>query len=144
MINTALVAGREELFFSTVDLCVFDLYRGTCDLLKAGASTTFIRGRDGVEKISSSTLPVGVVQELELMRVHRQLEDGDFVVLVTDGVLDALPVGNQEAMLAALIGGTAIRNPQELAHYLLEQVLELSGGEPADDMTILAAAIWRV
>ena len=43
MMNTALVAGREELCFSTVDMCVFDLYQGTCELMKAGASTTFIR-----------------------------------------------------------------------------------------------------
>src|SRR5699024_1319464 len=31
MMNTALVAGREELCFSTVDMCIFDLYQGTCE-----------------------------------------------------------------------------------------------------------------
>lgn len=143
MMNTALVAGREEVRFSTVDMCIFDLYQGTCEILKAGASVTFIRSRGGVEKISSDSLPVGVVQELEIEKSVRQLEDGDFVVMVTDGVLDALPVGEQEAMLGALIGGTTICNPEELAHYILEQVLELSGEIPADDMTVLAVGIWK-
>lgn len=143
MMNTALVAGREELRFSTVDLCVFDLYQGRCEMIKAGASLTFIRTSGGVEKISSTTLPVGVLQELELQKTVRQLEDGDFLVMVTDGVLDALPPGKQEAMLAALIGGTAINNPGELAHYLLEQVLEMSGEKPVDDMTILTVGIWK-
>ena len=77
-------------------MCIFDLYQGTCEILKAGASVTFIRSRGGVEKISSDSLPVGVVQELEIEKSVRQLEDGDFVVMVTDGVLDALPVGEQE------------------------------------------------
>ena len=144
MMNTALVAGREELCFSTVDMCIFDLYQGTCELMKAGASTTFIRAGGGVERVSSATLPVGVLQELEIERTVRQLGDGDFVVMVTDGVLDALPVGNQEAMLSALIGGAGTNNPGELAHYLLEQVLELSGEVPADDMTILAVGLWKV
>mgnify|MGYP002233690866 CR=1 FL=1 len=63
--------------------------------------------------------------------------------MVTDGVLDALPVGEQEAMLGALIGGTTICNPEELAHYILEQVLELSGEIPADDMTVLAVGYGR-
>ena len=143
MMNTALVAGREEVRFSTVDMCIFDLYQGTCEILKSGASVTFIRSRGGVEKISSASLPVGVVQELEIEKSVRQLEDGDFVVMVTDGVLDALPVGEQEAMLGALIGGTTICNPEELAHYILEQVLELSGEIPADDMTVLAVGIWK-
>ena len=96
------------------------------------------------ERVSSATLPVGVLQELEIERTVRQLGDGDFVVMVTDGVLDALPVGNQEAMLSALIGGAGTNNPGELAHYLLEQVLELSGEVPADDMTILAVGLWKV
>ena len=47
-------------------------------------------------------------------------------------------------MLSALIGGAGTNNPGELAHYLLEQVLELSGEVPADDMTILAVGLWKV
>ena len=55
-----------------------------------------------------------------------------------------IPSQNQEAMLSALIGGAGTNNPGELAHYLLEQVLELSGEVPADDMTILAVGLWKV
>ena len=43
MINTTLVMGREEIHFSTVDLSMFDLYTGECRLIKAGASSTFIK-----------------------------------------------------------------------------------------------------
>ncbi len=97
MINTTLVMGREEIHFSTVDLSMFDLYTGECRLIKAGASSTFIKKGNKVERISSSSLPIGVMHSIEIESVQRTLEDGDFVVMITDGVLDALPVGEQAA-----------------------------------------------
>ena len=66
MMNTALVIGREEVRFSTIDVSLFDLYSGTCEFVKAGASTTFIKRKDAVEKICSTTLPIGVLQDIEI------------------------------------------------------------------------------
>ena len=62
MMNTALVIGREEVKFCTLDVCLFDLYRGSCEFVKAGAAATFIKKKDKVEKIVSTTLPIGVIQ----------------------------------------------------------------------------------
>ncbi len=143
MINTTLVMGREEIHYSTVDMTVFDLYTGECEIIKAGASSTFIRKKDHVEHLSSTSLPIGVMNRIEIDSVKRQLEDGDFVIMVTDGVLDALPVGEQDILLETIIQGTEISNPKELAHHVLEQVLAWTGKEPADDMTVLAVGIWR-
>ena len=143
MINTTLVMGREEIHFSTVDLSMFDLYTGECRLIKAGASSTFIKKGNKVERISSSSLPIGVMHSIEIESVQRTLEDGDFVVMITDGVLDALPVGEQDLLMETIIGGTTGGNPKELAHHILEQVLNWTGEEPMDDMTVLAVGIWN-
>ena len=150
MLNTALVIGREEVRFSTIDMCIFDLYQGVLELVKAGASTTFIKykggegGEDKVERISSATLPVGVLQNIEIDQVERQMSDGDFVVMITDGVMDALPVGEQEALMSTFVGGTNINNPKELAHHILGQVLEWTGEAPLDDMTVIVVGIWNL
>lgn len=143
MINTTLVMGREEIHYSTVDMTVFDLYTGECEIIKAGASSTFIKKKDMVEHLSSTSLPIGVMNSIEIDSVRRQLSDGDFIVMVTDGVLDALPVGEQDLLLETIIQGSAISNPKELAHYVLEQVLAWTGKEPADDMTVLAVGVWE-
>ena len=142
MINTTLVMGREEIHYSTVDMTVFDLYTGECEIIKAGASSTFIKKKDSVEHLSSTSLPIGVMNHIEIDSVKRKLEDGDFVIMVTDGVLDALPVGEQDVLLETIIQGSAIANPKEMAHHILEQVLAWTGKEPADDMTVLAVGIW--
>ena len=144
LLNTALVMGREEVCFSTVDMCVFNLYEGSCEFLKAGASTTFIRHGGQVEKITSTTLPVGVMQDIEIDCVTRKLSDGDFVVMVTDGVMDALPVGEQEAQIGGYLCELSSQNPKEMAHHVLERVLESTGELPMDDMTVIVIGIWEM
>ncbi len=45
--------------------------------------------------------------------------------MVTDGVMDALPVGEQDLLLETIIKGTEIRNPKELARHILTAGTEL-------------------
>ena len=144
MLNTALAMGREEVRFSTFDMSEFDLYTGKCEFVKAGASTTFIKRQDRVECIKSTSLPIGVLPRLEIDSTKAQMSDGDVVIMVTDGVMDALPVGEQEVLMKTIIMGTQMTNPKEIAHHILEQVLEWSGEVPLDDMTIMAVGIWSL
>lgn len=144
MINTAMVMGREEVRFSTIDMVQFDLYSGICEFVKAGASTTFIKYKDKVESVKSTSLPIGVLSNLDVDCTERQLQDGDMVIMVTDGVMDALPVGEQDFLMQMIIEGTQLNNPKELAHHILEQVLECSGQVPMDDMTVVVVGIWSL
>lgn len=144
MVNTAMVMGREEIKFSTIDMAQFDLYTGMCEIAKAGAATTYIKRKNGVEVIKSTSLPMGVVSKLEVDYSEWQLSDGDMLIMVTDGVMDALPAGEQELLMRMLVEGTTKNNPKELAHHILGQVLECSGEIPQDDMTVLVIGIWSL
>ncbi len=144
MLNTALVTGREEVRFSTVDMSVLDLYSGDCEFVKAGASLTFVIREDKIECIKSTSLPIGVISNLEIEKKERTLTDGDMIVMVTDGVVDALPAGEQEFLLRMIIEGTKKTNPKEIAQHILEQVMECSRQVPLDDMTVLVVGIWSL
>lgn len=144
MLNTALVIGREEVRFSTIDMSIFDLYNGSCEFVKAGASISFIKHADKVKYVKSTSLPIGVVSQLQIDQEQYELEDGDFVVMLTDGVMDALPVGKQELILQMIIEGTQKTNPKEIAQHILEQVMECSGEVPIDDMTVLVIGLWSL
>ena len=96
-----------------------------------------------MEHLSSTSLPIGVVQKIEIDSVIRQLEDGDFIVMITDGVMDALPVGEQDVLLETIIQGTTMDNPKEMAHHILRQVLNWTGKPPQDDMSVLVIGIWK-
>lgn len=144
MMNTALVMGREDICFSTLDMSVFDLYKGTFESMKSGASITYIKRGDEVEKIFPNSLPLGVVRKLEPACTKRQLQDGDFVIMVTDGVLDAFPFQEQDVLMDKIVRGCVQINPKEMAEYILEQVLEFTGEAPLDDMTVLVVGIWKI
>ena len=79
--------------YSTVDICALNLYTGMCEFLKAGAAATFIRRDQWVEAISSSSLAAGLVQQMDFETAAKKIYDGDYLIMVTDGVLDALPDG---------------------------------------------------
>lgn len=142
MINSTMVLRRGMRTFSTLDICRVSLYSGQCEFLKVGAATTFIRRKDGVDTVSCTSLPVGVFQEADLERARVCLESGDMVVMVSDGVLDALPRDGGEELLKRLILQTTAENPTEFAGKLLKQVKD-SGAGPRDDMTVLAGGFWR-
>ena len=144
MMNTALVIGREEVRFSTVDVSLFDLYDGTCEIVKAGASTTFIKRKNKVEMIRSTSLPIGVLADIETDQEKLELESGDMVIMVTDGVLDMLTVGEQDTIMCTLIEQSSLVNPKEFANYLLGQALEWGQSLPGDDMTIIVTGIWKL
>ena len=143
MINSALLVRSDAQVFSTVDIASLDLYTGVCEFLKVGASTTFIRRDNWVETISSTSLPAGVFHRLEPDCSSRKLYAGDMVIMVTDGVLDALPAGHQESMMKDIIMEHDTGNPSELAAYILGRIRQYGEKEPSDDMTVLVMGLVK-
>lgn len=143
LINSILVLRSEEQkTFSTIDMSVINLYSGICDIIKIGASTTFIKREDHVETITSATLPVGVLNQVDYDVVTKKLQDGNFVIMVTDGVIDCIPGIEKEKFVEEFILDLKMNNPQEIANAVLNQALELNGWVPKDDMTVLVAGFW--
>ena len=143
MINSALIVRSDAQVFSTIDISSLDLYTGICEFLKVGASTTFIRRENWVETISSTSLPAGVFHKLEPDCPSRKLYDGDMVIMVTDGVLDALPAAHQEKLMKDIILEHDTGNPSELVAYILARVRQYREKEPADDMTVLVMGLVK-
>ncbi|WP_099469576.1 SpoIIE family protein phosphatase [Konateibacter massiliensis] len=142
MINSLLVVKMDEPLFTTADLCEINLYSGLCEFVKAGAAISFIKRKNWVEVVEASTLPAGLVYEMETSTVSKKLYDGDFVVMMTDGVIDAFAPASGEEMLKDIIEEIDSTNPREIASEILEHVLEYNNGGAGDDMTILVAGIW--
>ncbi|MDE7313505.1 MAG: SpoIIE family protein phosphatase [Eubacterium sp.] len=142
MMNSAMVIRGEDDLYSTVDICSLDLYTGCCDLYKIGAATTFIKRREYVERVESSSLPVGVTHRMELPHMKKQLESGDFLVMMSDGVLEYLQEEDPDLAMCAIIKNLSTRHPGQMAQEVLEEVLSRTGGIAADDMTVLVCGVW--
>lgn len=143
MINSCMLLQNSQQMFSTIDLCMIDLYNATCDLIKSGAASTFIKRGNEIEVIRSHAFPTGVMQQSDYESMHRQLTPGSTVIMMTDGVLEALPEEDGERMMAELIGKCASRNAREYAQRLMERVYMMQKMQARDDMTILVGNIWE-
>ncbi len=143
MINSALLAGGENSNMSTLDLCSMDLYSGECHFVKVGSASSYIKREHLVDRISSGNLPMGAFQKPEVEAVGRTLMDGDYIVMVSDGVLDALSQGIGEDMLSEFIGSSELENPGEMANAIFNFCLRQSRGRIRDDMTVLVIGIWK-
>lgn len=143
-VNSIMMLRSPGETFSTVDLAVLDLYTGNVTFLKIGAVPSFlVRGRR-VGIVKANALPVGVVEDIQFTSVNRILEEGDLLVMVSDGVLDAY-TGNtdKEQWMSELLQSLGTAKAQETAETILNLVLNVSGGGIPDDMTIITARLKK-
>ena len=143
LMNSAMVLQGEENSFSTLDYAMINLYTGQLDLIKIGGAATFIKRKDEVECIDEGTLPAGADVRMEIESTKKQLQNGDFLVMVTDGVIEYLHVRNPKETLADIIAMANTDNAGVLAETILSQVLIRNGGHAMDDMTVLVTGIWE-
>jgi stage II sporulation protein E len=132
-----------QQMFSTIDLCMVDLYNAGCDLIKSGAASTFIMQGNEIEVIHGDSFPTGIMQQADYESRHRQLSSGSTIVMMTDGVMEALPAEDGERLMAELIGKTASQNAREHAKRLMERVYLMEKLHARDDMTILVGTLWK-
>lgn len=120
--------------FCALDACLIDLCEGTAEFVKLGAVESFLLREGTVRTIRGGALPVGVLDEIMPVYEKLPLKDGDMLVMVSDGVLDALTLHGAEYALERI----EALNPQKLANALIAAAKK-SG--VSDDASVLAVRI---
>lgn len=143
MINGALSAAGSEQNMSTLDLCDINLYTGECEFVKVGAVCTYIKRGNLVDRLSAQNLPLGVFGQIEVESINRTLQNGDYVIMLSDGITDALSQGLGEEVLPEIIGRMDYASPGEIANQILAYCIKQSNGQIRDDMTVLVTGIWN-
>ncbi len=143
LINSMLMVSTERESFATADLCLVNLYSGALEFIKIGASNSYVTGGEQVEKVTCSSLPAGILCDIEADCDLKYARSGDYVVMVTDGVADALET-EAESKICRIIEAFNGETPQQLADDILRGALAISGGVAKDDMTVLAARLIEI
>jgi len=140
MINSVLVLKSSEESFSTLDICSLDLYTGEAEFCKIGAATTYLLRGGSVSTIRSTSLPIGILNNVEPETHVRQLKSGDVIVMVTDGVCESeASVG----WIAEILASLSSRSPQDIADIVINEAARRAGDVIRDDMTVLSARVWE-
>ncbi len=142
MVNGALAASGQEENMSTLDICDINLYTAECEFIKVGAACTYIKRGRLVDRLSAQNFPLGVFGQLDTETLYRTLQNGDYIIMLSDGILDALSQGIGEEILPEIIGKIEDSNPNEIANQILAYCLKQSRGQIRDDMTVLVTGVW--
>lgn len=143
-VNSVLLLRSPDETFATVDLALIDLYAAHATLLKIGSTPSFIkRGRD-IIPVAAGNLPIGILQDIEIDLLQVQLQPGDTLVMMTDGVLDAPEYAvNKELWMKRVLQEIETDDPQELADELLNIAIRQNPAGIRDDMTVIVSRIVK-
>lgn len=144
-INSILMLKSSDEIFTTLDVSNIDLFTGKLQVIKTGAASTFIKKKDSVKVINSQSLPVGILKDVDYQVYEEYIEDGDFIVMMSDGVLDANEnVEDKEKWMMDIIQNIDSFNPQTIANIVIKAAKEACGGKIRDDMTVMVTKVWKV
>ncbi|MDY3992254.1 MAG: SpoIIE family protein phosphatase [Evtepia sp.] len=124
---------------TTVDLLSVDLFTGRCRVYKQGAAPTYVRRDRRIKCAVGSSLPAGILPGDQARPDSHSFrgEQGDWILLITDGIL----CGREDDWLRELLAGYQGTSPGELAEKILRESEERCQGE--DDGTVIAVHLEK-
>jgi len=144
IVNSILSLRTTDEMFATVDLAMVDLNTAKGRFMKIGSTPGFIKRGKQVFTLSAANPPIGILQEIEVEPIEMQLEPGDLIILMTDGIYDApRHAANKDAFMTRVISEIETKDPQDFADCLLEKVVRFHEGQIVDDMTVVVSKVER-
>ena len=141
MINSRInLLGTTERY-SSLDVSILDLYDGKLEILKNGACNTYIKNKKSIRKIESKNLPIGIVNKVELQVETLDINDGDIIVMCTDGILDSKE--DNPEWIEDFLKNISTNNVQKISDLLLAEAVDNSYGVVRDDMSIIVSKIVK-
>lgn len=131
--------------FSTLDLCSVDMYTGDINFMKVGAVDSFIKRSKDVQVVKCNSLPFGILDKVDVETEEFKGENGDLVIMVSDGVIDYNDKENLNSnWMEQYIKEVQSNTPKDVAMDILNEVLCRKDYKVKDDMTILVSKIYAV
>ena len=143
LINSVLLANSKEDMYATLDIQILDLFGGNMEFIKNGACPTYIKIKNEVQLLKSVTLPAGVLGKNDLVVYDYDLQDGDIIVICTDGVIESnTEYINKELWVKYLLEDIQTDDAQKIASLILEESIDNDFGRQKDDMTVIVAKVY--
>ncbi len=142
LINSTLSANTDEDMYATLDIEILDLFNGNMEFIKNGACPTYVKRGNEVQLLKSMSLPTGIVNENDLVVYDYDLEDGDILVMCTDGIIDSnKEYLNKHLWIKYLLEDMETNDAQQIADIILKEAIDNDFGNQKDDMSVIVARI---
>ena len=144
-VNSVQALKKPEESFATVDMAIINLYSGQGEFIKIAAPPTYLIRGGRLRTIRSSSLPVGILSEIDISVTEKKMASGDVIVMLTDGIL-ASRQGHQdrEEWITGVLQELNGLDPKEMAGLLIKLAQTGSGNEGCrDDMAVVVIRVEK-
>ena len=87
-------------------------------------------------------MPAGIIDNIDLVVHDRDIEEGDIIVICSDGILESnKEYQNKEMWVKGLLEELITDNPQKIADIILQEAIDNGLGKAKDDMTVIVAKV---
>ena len=86
VLNDFLAKGQSEIIMG-IDLASIDKKTGIAEFYKAGAAPTYIIRRGSFYQIGTASLPIGILDEVNIEYNKCKLMKGDVIIMISDGFM---------------------------------------------------------
>ncbi len=125
----ALLVDKDKEIFNTLDLLEYDIFSNELFLYKNGSGITYLKTSEGVKKVLSENLPLGIVEQINVEKLKFDT-DVDFIVLTSDGI---------KKDLTSFIENSKGKNSKQLA----QEIMNYEGDSNDDDQTIVVINVIK-
>lgn len=144
-LNKPIFAKTNDFMFTTLCLTSLDIETKEMAFTNAGFSSPLLKSKDTVTSLESTgeRLPLGAVEHTIYEETTVKLDQGDVLVIFSDGIPDARNNNKEfydQVRLVTLLENidTEKRTSSEIKDRIIEDVMSFSGNAPQnDDMTVV-------
>ena len=140
MINSALCLKLGDECFATIDLLCLDLMTGYAEFYKIGAAQSFVYSEGKVDTLFSASIPAGMLAGVKVTAQRRRLDDGDTVIMVSDGVSEAGFTAARTEWIKKELTSLA-DNMADMADNILHKAMRKNRDAVIDDMSVIAIRV---
>ena len=141
LLNSYLLIGKDEDNFATLDIAIFDPETAEVEFVKVSACPTLVKSKNGIKEIASMSLPIGIIDDIDVDLKKEKLQKGDFFVMISDGIADVSAKMMDGKDINHLLEETKTEESQRLADIILQETLDATYGIAKDDMTVLTVKV---
>lgn len=138
-INSAMIMKSTDESIASVDCVKINTYTGQADFYKSGAAISFIRHDREIRIVKSASLPVGIIRNISPAVETAQLESGDIILLVSDGV-----TANDCGWINDELLSWSTNSMNDLASHITSLAILRSEKDSRDDITAVAIKVTKM
>ena len=88
--------------------------------------------------VKSTSLPAGIVSNVNVDTYDKDLQEGDIVVICSDGIIESNnEYANKDLWLKYLLEEIQTDSPERISNIILKEAIDNDFGKAKDDMSVI-------